>query len=57
MTETKYEVRYEDKNGRYTEETFTDDVDARIRLEELNERGIDAEVWEVQRGPERRIDK
>ena len=43
----KYEVRYTDKKGRYTEETFSTRKEALEREFALHRKGINCEVWVV----------
>lgn len=44
---THWEVRYEDRKGRYTEEYFSSLLAAERRMNELDRDGIEAEVYEV----------
>lgn len=45
----RYEVRYTDKKGRYTEEFFDTMKEAMEREFKLHRQGIEAEVWKVSR--------
>lgn len=42
-----YEIRYENEKGQYTEERFSRKRTAMVRVNNLQRKGVEAELWVV----------